>query len=74
MSKNYNLQIPIDKELECKLRTIADKEDRALRSLCRRILQSYAEEYEALESKTIEKVIDDTKVEANSVDDFDFDL
>lgn len=44
--KNYNLQIPIDKQLECKLRTIADKEDRALRTLCRRILQSYVDEYE----------------------------
>ncbi|MGL5718055.1 MAG: hypothetical protein ACRCX2_33940 [Paraclostridium sp.] len=71
--KNYNLQIPIDKALECKLRTIANEEDRALRSLCRRILQAYVDGYEDIGIDN-----DDTPISNNVSDDsndkFDFDF
>lgn len=41
----FNLQIPISKELEHKLRVLADKDERKLRTYCRRILQAHADEY-----------------------------
>ena len=72
MSKDiYNLQIPISKDLEYKLKTLAEKDDRNLRSFCRRLLQSYVDncdfDFEQNKTKVTESV-ENTNVE-NTVTD-----
>ncbi|MEG1310693.1 MAG: hypothetical protein RR942_04810 [Romboutsia sp.] len=39
--KPYNLQVPIDKNLELALKKLAEEDDRTLRAYCRRILQEH---------------------------------
>ncbi|MGL5507244.1 MAG: hypothetical protein ACRDB0_04995 [Paraclostridium sp.] len=56
MSKKqlYNLQIPIERELEAQLRFLANEDDRALRTFCKRVLKQYAKEHAA--NITVESV------------------
>lgn len=39
--KPYNLQVPIDKELELALKELAKEDDRTLRAYCKRVLQEH---------------------------------
>ncbi|WP_290063453.1 hypothetical protein [Paraclostridium bifermentans] len=39
--KPYNLQVPIDRNLELALKQLAEEDDRTLRAYCRRILQDH---------------------------------
>ena len=39
--KPYNLQVPIDKDLELALKELAKEDDRTLRSYCKRVLQNH---------------------------------
>ncbi|GAA0103242.1 hypothetical protein UT300012_39590 [Paraclostridium bifermentans] len=39
--KTYNLQVPIDRNLELALKQLAEEDDRTLRAYCRRILQDH---------------------------------
>lgn len=52
MSKVYNLQIPISKDLESKLKELAKQDERHLRVYCRRLLQDHVDscEFEPCES------------------------
>ena len=62
----YNLQIPISKDLEYKLKTLAENDDRNLRSFCRRLLQSYVDNcdfnFEQNNTKTTEVIVDINEV------------
>lgn len=62
MSKEiYNLQVPISKDLENKLRQLAEEDERNLRVFCRRILQSYVDkcgfDFTNKIDETVEKIL-----------------
>lgn len=42
--KLYNLQVPIDTDLELALKKLAKEDDRTLRVYCRRILQDHVDQ------------------------------
>ncbi|MCR1851094.1 hypothetical protein NSA42_17610 [Paeniclostridium sordellii] len=55
--KPYNLQVPIDKNLELALKKLAEEDDRTLRAYCRRILQEHVKNV-IKETPMIEEVIE----------------
>ncbi|MDK0695881.1 hypothetical protein P5E93_14855 [Clostridium perfringens] len=55
--KPYNLQVPIDKNLELELKKLAEEDDRTLRAYCRRILQDHVKNVRK-EIPMIEEVIE----------------
>lgn len=77
--KPYNLQVPIDKNLELSLKKLAEEDDRTLRAYCRRILQDHVKNAikdtpiieEVIEIKedpqVIETVIEDIKPKKKKV-------
>lgn len=54
--KPYNLQVPIDKELELALKELAKEDDRTLRAYCKRVLQEHVRNL-GKETQMIKKVI-----------------
>lgn len=53
-SEIYNLQIPIDKNLQSLLKQLADEDDRALRNYCKKVLQEHVKNKGIFENITKE--------------------
>lgn len=62
-SEIYNLQIPIDKNLESLLKKLADEDDRALRNYCKKVLQEHVKN-----KGVVETVSKEVKVSKKSND------
>lgn len=56
--KPYNLQVPIDKNLELALKKLAEEDDRTLRAYCRRILQEHVKNVIKETPMAVEEVIE----------------
>lgn len=55
----YNLQIPISKELEIKLKDLAKEDERSLRVFCKKILQDYVDGKITIDNNAINNNIED---------------
>ena len=66
--KFYNLQVPIDKNLELVLKELAKEDDRTLRAYCKRVLQNHVKNL-GRETQIVTKENTNIKEEASVFED-----